>query len=953
MLSGKVAVVVQESAMKMEMSADMVEVNAIGAGVARRDDVTGSIATLRGAGSLEGEAQPLYLVDGVPMDNIDGLEQGNIASMDVLKDASSAAIYGSRAANGVILITTKEGAKMQQMLQQVEARTNLKETAFFYPNLYTDSLGNVTLSFTSPEALTKWKLLVLAHSQDLASGTAEFYTQTQKELMVVPNVPRFLREGDEVVISTKINNLSGKDITGLVSLYITDALTGLPLKQFLNDANFMNEFSATAGANAETSWRFSVPQGVQAIEYKIVAATDDEQFSDGESSIIPVLSNRMLVTETMPIFAKEGQTKTFTMEKLVAPANTLTNFNLTLELTTNPLWVAVMSLPYLREYPYECSEQLFSRLYGNVLSTHIVNSNPKIKAVFDNWNNVETGRAPSLQDNEELKNILLEETPWLREAQSESEQRKRLAVLFDLNKMKQELTSAQMKLTQRQNADGGFAWFDGGKSNQYITEHIVQGFGQLNRMLGDNSLITLSSLKSLTKKAIDYIDREQVKQIKEAEKNIQKNGGKIDGKAFIHYYYVRSFWQDQYPLPAEAKKYLGDINKDIPDYFKTYDLQRKAMIATTLNRYGYSRSANTIIRNLQETSTQTDEMGMYWKDNRAGWLWYQSPVEAQTKVIEAFAEIGGGAVGGENNRAENIPPLPTDAVGAEYLSPSTNIQSIEEMKIWLLKNRQSNSWNSTKATTDAVYALMAFGKDWSNAEEGVKVWIGDNEITETEGFGTGYIRHKENGKAVVDTFYNVVEAITPETEERAAGYIKTSWKGADITPDKGTVKVEKTSPGTMWGGLYWQYFENLDKITQADSNVKMEKSLFVKKNTDEGQKLTPAETFNVGDLITVRLVITVDREMEYIHIKDMRAAGFEPLSVLSGYKYQNGCSYYESTRDAATNFFFERMTKGTYVFEYDVRANNAGTFSNGITTLQNMYAPQMSCHSEGGKVVIK
>jgi len=261
------------------------------------------------------------------------------------------------------------------------------------------------------------------------------------------------------------------------------------------------------------------------------------------------------------------------------------------------------------------------------------------------------------------------------------------------------------------------------------------------------------------------------------------------------------------------------------------------------------------------------------------------------------------------------------------------------MKIWLLKNRQTNAWNSTKATTDAVYALMNFGKDWTNAEEGVKVWIGDLPLTASE-----------NSQDVAS-----VHAPSPSGRagEGSAGYIKTSWKGDEITPDKATIKVEKTSPGTMWGGLYWQYFENLDKITSADSNVKMEKSLFVKQNTENGQRLTPAETFNIGDLVTIRLVIKIDRDMQYIHIKDMRAAGFEPVNVLSGYKYQNGCAYYESTRDAATNFFFERMTAGTYVFEYDVRANNAGTFSNGITTLQNMYAPEMSCHSEGVRVVIE
>ncbi|MCL1867877.1 MAG: MG2 domain-containing protein [Paludibacter sp.] len=799
---------------------------------------------------------------------------------------------------------------------KIQIRSNLQETAFFYPNLYTDEKGDIKFTFTSPEALTKWKLLILAHTQDLQSGTAEFYTQTQKELMVVPNLPRFLREGDEVVISAKINNLSGKDIKGYVSLEMKDDITGEVLPEFVKKN--AKDIFIEKGKNAEASFRFSVPKGVNILNYKIIAVSQSNEFSDGEQGVLPVLPNRMLVTETMPIFAKEGQTKTFKLDKLVnnsAASSTLENFNLTLELTTNPLWLAVMSLPYLREYPYECSEQIFSRLYGNVLSTYIVNSNPKIKNVFDNWNKA-GHNVSELEQNQELKNILLEETPWVREAQNQTEQRKRLAVLFNLNKMSQEFEATQQKLIKRQNSDGGFAWFDGGQSSPYISGHIVQGFGQLRKMLSNNYDNYINAkMKDLIKKSIQFIDSEQVKAIKKQEAYIKKHGGKIDGKDFIHYYYVRSFWKNEFPLPQEAKKYLDDINKSISEYFTTYDLQRKAMIATTLWRYGFSESAKKIINNLKETSVEADEMGMYWKNNRAGWLWYQSPVEAQSKAIEAFAEIS-----------------------------AEKTANIEEMKIWLMKNRQTNAWNSTKATTDAVYSLITFGKDWSNAEEGVNVWVGDKEFV-------------SSGKANNKVSNNIMNSseFPPKTEVYTNGYIKTSWAGKEISSEKGIVKVQKTSAGTMWGGLFWQYFENLDKITQANSNVKMEKSLFIKKNTDTGQKLIPISSdmqVKIGDLITVRLVINVDRDMEYIHVKDMRAAGFEPVNVSSGYKYQNGCSYYESTRDAATNFFFERMIKGIYVFEYDVRANNAGTFSNGITTLQNMYAPEMSCHSQGIKITI-
>ena len=246
----------------------------------------------------------------------------------------------------------------------------------------------------------------------------------------------------------------------------------------------------------------------------------------------------------------------------------------------------------------------------------------------------------------------------------------------------------------------------------------------------------------------------------------------------------------------------------------------------------------------------------------------------------------------------------------------------------MLKNRQTNSWETTKATTEAVYALMNFGKSWENAEQGITATVGNQTVYPTE----------------------------KPTTQQASGYIKQVWKNTEIRPEMGKVKITKTSPGVAWGGLYWQYFEDLDKITVANTDVKMEKQLFIKTNTEKGPILHPitdSKKIKIGDLITVKLIIKIDRDMEYIHLKDMRASGFEPVNVLSSYKWQNGVGYYESTRDAATNFFIDRLPKGVYVFEYDVRANNVGDFSNGITTFQNMYAPEMSAHSEGIRVRIE
>ena len=286
----------------------------------------------------------------------------------------------------------------------------------------------------------------------------------------------------------------------------------------------------------------------------------------------------------------------------------------------------------------------------------------------------------------------------------------------------------------------------------------------------------------------------------------------------------------------------------------------------------------------------------------SGFRWYEAPVETQALLIEGFDEI-----------------TPND------------VESVESMKVWLLKNKQTHQWTSTKATTEAVFALMNTGKDWSNSDKGINVKVGN------------------------ETWLS--DDIKPSQDvQSGSGYVKSAWDKAEIQPEMGTVQVNKTSPGVAWGAMYWQYFEDLDKITVANTNVKFKKQLFIQRNTNQGPKLyeiTPDSPIQIGDLVKVRLEIQTDRAMEFVHIKDMRASGFEPVNVISSYKWQDNLGYYESTRDAATNFFIDYLPKGVYVFEYDLRANNAGTFSNGITQLQNMYAPEFSAHSEGIRVEIE
>lgn len=786
-------------------------------------------------------------------------------------------------------------------LSSIKARTNLNETAFFYPQLMTDDKGNVNIEFTIPEALTKWKMLGFAHTKDLKYGFTENSLVTQKTLMVAPNAPRFLREGDTLNFTSKITSLSDNDLNGVAQLMLFDALTMKPIGAQLQLRNAQQNFTIKKGESVNIIWPIIIPEGLQAVTYRVVAQAG--KFSDGEESSLPVLTNRMLVTETMPLPISGKNIKTFTMDKLAHnQSTTLKNHKLTLEFTNNPAWYAVQALPYLMEYPYECAEQTFSRFYANSIATHIVNSNPRIKQVFESWKNVTPDALLSnLEKNEELKNILLNETPWVREAKDESQRKQRIAVLFDLNKMANELEQALDKLLKMQVSNGGWPWFKGMPDDRYITQHIVCGMGKLDH-LGIKSIEEDSKIRDMVVKAIRYTDARIAEDYNELKKLAKANKLKLSDNhtryTQIHYLYARSFFKN-IDLQGDAKDAYNYYLNQAGEYWLTNGIYMQGMIALIQSRNGNEKVVGDIIRSLKEKALHSEEMGMYWKLER-GWFWYQAPVETQAMLIEAFNEAA-------HDQA-----------------------SVNEMKIWLLKQKQTQDWKTTRATTEACYALLKTGSDWLSDDTPVIIKVGSQTVDPSK---------------------------MPDVKvEAGTGYFKTSWTGSDIKPEMATVTLEKKNEGVSWGALYWQYFEQLDKITSAETPLKLNKKLFVERNTSGGPVITPVTdttTLKAGDLIKVRIELRVDRDMEYVHMKDMRAAGLEPVNVLSQYKYQDGLWYYESTRDAATNFFFGWLRKGTYVFEYPLRVSLSGNYSNGITTIQSMYAPEFTSHSEGVRIKIK
>ncbi|PPL01442.1 alpha-2-macroglobulin family protein [Parapedobacter indicus] len=776
-------------------------------------------------------------------------------------------------------------------------RTNLQETAFFLPHLQTDAEGNVTFKFTLPEALTEWKFMALAHTTDWKTGYLQGQIKTQKDLMVMPNLPRFLRQGDDIRISSKISNISSGDLQGVANLQLLDAETLQPLASF-GDRPVEKEFDAPANQSTTVDWVIHVPENHFApVVVRITAKAGN--FTDGEENTLPVITNRMLVTETLPLPVRGNETKTFTLEKLAEQSsNTLVNHALTVEFTGNPAWYAVQALPYLMEYPYECAEQVFNRFYANALAAHIVGQAPKVKAIFDQWATRDTAALLSnLDKNQELKSALLEETPWVMEAKNETEQKHRIARLFESHKLAQGLQQNLAKLAEMQQPEGSFPWFHGMMSNRYITQYIATGIARL-RHLGIEAAASDAATEILTK-AMGFLDQ----QIKADYDALLKNEAKLADQHIsypqVQYLYLRSFI-DNPALPEESQTAYAYYFSQATTYWPEFNPYLKGQLALALHRGNNHNIANEIMTSLRETAIQNNEMGMYWKSMPRGYWWYEAPIEAQALLIEAFTEV------------------------------AEDTKAVDDLKVWLIKQKQTQYWSTTKATSDAIYALLLRGSDWLVNEPAVTISLGKETIRSTE----------------IKT-------------EAGTGYFKKRYDGDAITADMGniSVKVDKAqNEGVAWGAVYWQYFEDLDKITGAETPLSLRKQLFIQRSTDKGpvlDEITADNPLKVGDKVTVRIELRVDRDMEYVHLKDMRAACFEPINVLSGYRYQGGLGYYESTRDVATNFFFDHLRKGTYVFEYPVFVSQAGDFSNGISTIQCMYAPEFSSHSEGIRVQVQ
>ena len=853
----------------------------------------------------------------------------------IVEDQVTVAGYGTVDKNETVGSLTKENTS----ITAIPLRTNFSETAFFYPELRTNDKGEILVEFTIPEALTRWNMLGFSHTKDFKTGNITNSLITQKQVAISANLPCFFRSGDTLILSAKVNNLTENNLNGNALLRLYDALTMQPVDVQMLKTNGTQPFTVKAGQSIAVKWTLVVPTTLQAVTYRLTAQAGNH--TDGEERSVPVLSNRTLVTETMPFMVRGDQRRDLRFDRLANHQSaTLQHHRVTLEYTSNPAWYAVQALPYLMEYPYECAEQVFTRFYANALATTVANSSPKIKRIFDQWRSLPDSKAllSNLEKNQDLKQALLEETPWLMQAASETERKKHVGLLFDFNRMSNEQKTALDKLKAMQGRNGGFPWFAGMPEDRFITQHIVTGLEHLRKL---NALPRSEEINNLIEKAMVYCDARIAEDYKVVQQRAEERTARFGGgggrtgagertgvrtgddnrererqlinSVQIHYLYACSFSR-HYAADQQAFDFYMQQAERSWTRFNVYE---QAMIALVMYRFGKPGVAQDILRSLKERAQMSNEMGMYWTDNRRGLFWNESPVETQAMLIQAFNEAG------------------------------SDVRSVAEMKIWLLLNKQTNDWKTTKATSEAIYALLSTDEDL----------LGDNVQP---------LDIRIGGKPLKNM---VKESIRPEA---GTGNVQVSWQGNEINKNLASLRVTNPNSNIAWGAMYWQYFEDMDKISSAETNLQMSKQLFIRSlpttpaqyhnfpfskggETKPGilEPITGSNLPKVGDVITVRLELRADRDFEYVHLKDMRAAGFEPVNTLSGYRTQGGLWYYESIKDASVNFFISQVRKGTYIFEYDLRVTHAGVFSNGITTLQCMYAPEFNAHSEGVRVLVE
>ena len=775
-------------------------------------------------------------------------------------------------------------------------RENFNETAFFFPQLRTNKDGSATFSFTMPDALTRWRLMLLAYTKDRKTGSKDYTFTSSKPVMIMADMPRYMYDNDELWFVANVINTGDEPVTPKAKLEIFDAGTMQPVNMIVSNATIPME-TIQPGRSKEVRWKVKGQYDLSLLAFRFTAYAG--QFSDAEQHLLPVLSSEIFMTQTLPITVKAETEKTFDFEAIANPDSHERDYCLTLNFSTNPVWYAVQALPYLANISTDRAETAFYVFYANTLSSYIADHIPNLLNYIKKWQ-IETPDAllSQLEKDQDLKAIMLQETPWVLEAKSETEQRSRIANLFEINTLRGQQTRALQLIQQKQKYNGGWPWMDGMPESPYISTYILSGFGKLQKMGAWSSLSKAdqNTAQSICDKAVRYLEYEVAETYREM-KRLSKGKDWPIGSGTLNELYALSFFKEQNSDKdfATAKKYyLGSLDKE----WTSFNFNQRSKGALVLYRNGNEKTAKLMIQSFKECAQKNEQIGMYWPKK---YFSFESHIATHANIMAAFAEI------------------------------DQDQEMIDQLRVWLLTQKQTNKWENSASTADAIYALLMRGSDWF-----------------------------EEGKEVTLRFGNT--PISTEGGVAGTGFIQRRWNANEVTQDMRQLTVNNPMPHLVWGGLFRQYFVPIDEVKSDESGFTIKRELFVETVTDKGKKLVPVgakvpepvegPTLKVGDKLTVKITFTSQQDMSFVFVKDLRAAGFEPIEQISRYEYNDRMSYYQSNTDTDMEFFIEFLPKGTHQLEYSMFVTKEGYLNNGYALIQCQYAPEFSAYSDGMRVKV-
>ena len=793
-----------------------------------------------------------------------------------------------RIADEEVTESTQEEESQIVESQEMSIRENFNETAFFYPNLITNEDGSLTFSFTMPDALTRWNLMMLAYTKDLKVGTLNKTFTTSKPLMIMSDMPRFVYENDTLwvvanVIKTTDNSQQSTDDwqkakdkrqKSIAKLEIFDALTMDPLDIILSEQEIaIDEISA--GNSKSVRWKVAINNNTNLLAMRFSVSAED--FSDAEQHLLPILSNEVFMTETYPLIARENSEKSFDFD---FQNENERNYGLTLNICANPIWYAIQSLPYLSQETGQYADAAFNIFYANSIASYIAHNIPNLLDYIKKWE-LETPDAlmSALQKDENLKAIMLQETPWVMEAKSEAEQKAMLANLFDISTLRNKTDETLNLIKEKQSVNGGWSWFPNMLESPFITQYILGGFGRLYKMDVINSLTQSQQEYSdiISRDAIKYLCNDIIKNY-----DLYKDYKNISNLSTINELYALSFFDFNEDIKYKTAKNF--FIKQLKEGWHKFNFGTQAKIALVLYRNGDKDITQLILKSLKERARKNENLGMYWSSN----------VSEHSIIMEAFKEI---------NPDEKL---------------------LNEMGMWLLCNKRTNMWENAQMTVDAVYALVF--DETTRLQDNKTTSIEDNTGLHVE------IKNDNDSSDFMNQYF---------------------WNSEEMKDFK-DIKVNNETDNLIWGGLFRQYFVSLDEVRKHETPLKVDRNIYVERINKEGTYLVPIEDVDikVGDKIVVNLNIESSQDMEFVFLKDMRAACLEPVEQMSRYRYQDGMLYYQSNSDTFMGFYFDRLPKGKHQVSYSMFVTKEGNFSNGYALIQCMYAPEFSAYSEGNRIKV-